>query len=438
MVLRVRHPSAETHPMWGAVLQSARHRLPGGQLDTLLADVCFAVFDPTTLRLGMPSKSVRRWVQNGALASLDSAVADALDGRADLAISPVADGDDALPLALDPTYTFARFTTSPSNQAAREAALAVAHRTGDAPNPAVFHGPEGVGKSHLLSCIAQELANCDGSEVHCVSGEELSLELIRAMRDQSLQSFQDRNRTCSALLVDDLSQLAGREATQVELLAALDALVSLRRPVVLTSPLPPGELGELSPALRKRLESATQIPLACPSWELKIAVVLDRIDRWGIAADQEVASFLVSRIGTDLRRLDALLTRLLLHPLCASGLPDVEAVRQVLGSGRTRPGPVPPETVTSLIARHFNLRVRDLRSATRSPRITTPRQIAMYLLRQHCSLSYPEIGQRFGRHHTTALHSVRQIARQLEENGSLRSTVRLLEKELLRSLETGE
>ncbi len=101
-------------------------------------------------------------------------------------------------------------------------------------------------------------------------------------------------------------------------------------------------------------------------------------------------------------------------------------------------GPIPPEVVISLIARHFNLRIRDLRSATRSPRITTPRQIAMYLLRRHCSLSYPEIGQRFDRHHTTALHSVRQIARRLDDNGSLRSSVRLLEKELLRSLEEGE
>jgi chromosomal replication initiator protein len=87
------------------------------------------------------------------------------------------------------------------------------------------------------------------------------------------------------------------------------------------------------------------------------------------------------------------------------------------------------------VVRHFTLRPRELRSATRSPRVTIPRQIVMYLLRRHCGLSYPEIGQRFGRHHTTALHSVRQVARQLEQNGSLRATVRLLEKELVRSVE---
>lgn len=426
-----------TSPVWAAVVDSLRSKLSPAQREALTRDVRFVESNGSVLRVGVRAEGLRHWIQSGLLSQLDASVGNLVESEVDLGVVPVP--HEPPPLPLDPTHTFDRFTTGPSNQRARDIAFGVTRRPRQGPNPLVLYGPDAAGKTHLLRAVAQGVAAANpAARVHCVSSEQLSLELISAMRANELDEFQRRSGSWDAFLVDDIDDLDGRDATQQELLRALEALVARGAPVVLTAPQPPRAIRALSPDLREVLGAECCVELRRPSWEMKVAIVLDRIEGWGIDSDPGVASFLVSRLGSNLGRLDALLTRLLTHPLCANGLSEVELVRQVLGSGRTQPGPVPPEAVIALIARHFNLRIRDLRSATRSPRITTPRQIAMYLLRRHCSLSYPEIGQRFGRHHTTALHSVRQISRRLDENGSLRSSVRLLEKELLRSLEEGE
>ncbi len=425
-----------TSPVWASIVAALRPKLSPPHRDALSQDVRFVESTDTSLRVGVLAQQLPSWVQGGLLALVDASVTDVVDGNCDLGIVPVP--SKPLPLPLDPAHTFDHFTTGPSNQRARDLAFGVTRRPRQRPNPMLLYGPEAAGKTHLLRAVAQELAaGGESGRVHCISSERLSLELISAMRAQQLAEFQTRSGAWDALLVDDIDALDGREATQQELLRALEALVARGAPVVLTAPEPPHAIRGLSTGLREALSAECCVELTRPSWEMKVAIVLDRIDGFGVASDPEVASFLVGRLGSNLDRLDALLTRLLTHPLCSHGLTDVEVVRRVLGSGRMQAGPIPPEVVISLIARHFNLRIRDLRSATRSPRITTPRQIAMYLLRRHCSLSYPEIGQRFGRHHTTALHSVRQITRRLDDNAGLRSSVRLLEKELLQSLEEG-
>jgi chromosomal replication initiator protein len=187
--------------------------------------------------------------------------------------------------------------------------------------------------------------------------------------------------------------------------------------------------------LRERIRSGTALELIAPEWETRVAIILDRIRRWQVQAEPEVATFLAGKLRADLQRIDSVLTRLLTHPSCRSGLSDLEVVRHLLDEASRHPLRVAPEEVISTVARHFNLRQRDLRSSTRSRRVAGPRQIAMYLLRQHCGLSYPEIGRRFERHHTTALHSVRLTRQRLNESAALRSAVALLEKELLRRSE---
>jgi chromosomal replication initiator protein len=150
-----------------------------------------------------------------------------------------------------------------------------------------------------------------------------------------------------------------------------------------------------------------------------------------------VAAFLAGRSRSNLGGLDALLTRLMSRSASVRSLEDLELVRHLLSDAAERLVRVTPEDVLTAVSRHFNVRVRELRSSNRSPRITTPRQIAMYLVRRHCNLSYPEIGRRFHRHHTTALHSDRVIQEQLSENASLRAAVLLVEKELARVSEEG-
>ncbi len=402
----------------------------------MLRDLRFVRVLERALRVGLPSGRLEAWVQTSLLQTLDSTVGEISDGALGLALVPVApEWRSALG---DPAHSFDRFVVGPANQDARDAAVSVAQGAPLRPGLLVLTGPSGAGKTHLLEAIGQLLASReDGPRVLEIAGSELALELVAAIRDQEIDGFRARHRGADALLVDDVHRLTGRAATQEELARTLDFQLGRGAPVVLTSAVPLLELRDFAPALRVRFDSAHGLALRAPDWETRVAIVCDRLRRWSMEADPEAAAAIVSRLGPSLAGLDDALTRLLGHPLCARGAIDVELVREALEPRQLRSGRVPAEAVVSLVVRHFTLRPRELRSATRSPRVTVPRQIVMYLLRRHCGLSYPEIGQRFGRHHTTALHSVRQVTRQLEQNGSLRATIRLLEKELVRSVEAG-
>jgi chromosomal replication initiator protein len=194
---------------------------------------------------------------------------------------------------------------------------------------------------------------------------------------------------------------------------------------------------ELEKPLRACLQTGVSMRLHPPEWETRVAIVLDRIARWEVEARPDVASEIVSNLGEDLRHLDGLLTGLMTQPLCQEGLTDAPLIRRILAQGPGRSARLSPEAVLSVITRHFNVRLTDLRSATRTPRVIAPRHIAMYMLKRHCGLSFPEVGQRLHRHHTTAIHAFRKIERQRLKEAGLHATLSLLEKDLFRRMDSG-
>ena len=159
--------------------------------------------------------------------------------------------------------------------------------------------------------------------------------------------------------------------------------------------------------------------------------------RWGAEPSDPVAAFLATKLRSVLGHLDATLTRLMTRASAGNALFDLEVVKRLLNETGEKPAEISTGDVFNAVARQFDVRVRDLRSQSRSARVTVPRQVAMYLVRRYCGLSYPEIGRLFARHHTTALHSDRVVQGQLADNTSLRAAVVLVEKELLRLSEGG-
>ena len=422
------HPRSEGKSLWKSVISALSASHPLVVAEVLTAHTYCLELTPTTLRVSAAGSQLRRWIDERWLADLDSALESVTEGRYDLALVPVVDGAD---LSADPARTLDTFVVSPANQAARD--LADELIDGRAPGPAILlHGGAGSGKTHLLRALARALARPGAAPVVLRNSEELSLELIDAIWKKDLQAFRQRLLGASTLLVDDLQILVGRESTQEQLARTVEALERSGIPVVLAANRPATRLTQLVPPLRDHLAGMRSVELVAPDWETRVAIILERVRRWQTHATPEVASFLAGRLRNSLEGIDTILTRLMTHPTCARGLSDVDVVRHLLNDASRRSIKVAPEDVISLVARHFNLRLRDLRSASRSPRVTTPRQIAMYLVRRHCGLSYPEIGRRFGRHHTTALHSDRLVQRQIDQNGSVRAAVGLLEKELLR------
>lgn len=418
---------SEDAALWSLALASSGAQLPPTQRDALQDGTACVAITPSAVRVTARASSLATWIQDGSLRGCADAVRRITDGTRELAILPV---DDAAPITRDPIHSFERFLVGPSNRELRDLAWRFASLPSAFGGCLLLHGPRGAGKSHLLACLAHRFSEkSDPGSVVSRTASELSLDLVAAIWQGSLESFRERIRTPSALLVDDIHALAGREATQEELATTLDALNAAGVPVALTAPRPAADLRELIEPLRIRLAKAHPVELAPPEWETRVAIVLDRIRRWGVEASPDVASLLASTLHEDLDRLDARITQVLLRAPSTGRLSDMGRVRSALVDPPQSSVRTTPDEVISVVCRHFHLRRRDLRSSSRSPRLVLPRQVAIYLIRRLCGLSYPEIGRRFDRHHTTALHADRLVKQRLDGDAGLRTLVSLLEKE---------
>ena len=421
--------------LWKSVLHSLAHRFAPATRDVLLQSTRCLERTSDSLRLTATRDDVEAWIRAGHIGAIEASLSNLTNGSVALALIPV---DDVMALKADPIFSFATFVASPANSDARTRAYEFASDAVALGGGVAIHGAPGSGKTHLLRAIAARREDLDPeAAVLYRRGEQLSLDLVSAISTGEVATFRERLLASTALLLDDVHVLYGREATQAELLRSLDLLEERGIPIGVALPKPPARCLGLIEPLRKRLGRLESIAVRPPEWETRVAIVLARTRRWGIEPKPEIAALLATGLRGNLSRLDALLTRLMSQSSWPSGLEDPEAVKHLLNHATDPPLRVTPEDVMSAVSRQFNLRPRDLRSADRSPRITTPRQIAMYLVRRHCGLSYPEIGRKFNKHHTTALHSDRVVQNHLGENASLRAAVLLVEKELMRVTEDG-
>jgi chromosomal replication initiator protein len=419
----------EPASLWKSVLHTPSPRLSAATRDLIADHTRVLERTPAHLRVAIDSGELDSWLRGGQLAGLEASLARVTDGATSLAIVPV---DDVSTLRADPSYTFATFFASPANASARTRALVFA-RDARGGGALAVHGGTSSGKTHLLRAIAAELASArSGGHVLSCSAEQLSLELVGAIGDDTVAEFRTRLDSATALVVDDLDALAGRDATQGELALTLETLRARKVPIAVSTSKPPDRASGFVPSLRAQLSHFAPLEVRAPEWETRVAILLARARLWRVEPSAQVASYLASRLRSNLGQLDALLTRLMTRSSAGSAMADLDVVTHLLASTTEKPIAISPNDALTTVARQFNLRVRDLRSSSRSARVTIPRQVAMYLMRRHCGLSYPEIGRRFARHHTTALHSDRVVQEQLAENASLRAAVVLIEKELLR------
>jgi chromosomal replication initiator protein len=353
-----------------------------------------------------------------------------------LALIPV---DTEPPSELDPTQTFERFVAGPSSEVCLEAVRALVDGAEPSSAPLFVSGPAASGKTHLLRAAATRLAETelDGPIVYG-SAEGLSLKIANAIYGGELENFRQTLSTCGALLVDDLQILAQREATQKELALALMRFSERGAPVVVTADRPICELTDLGKPLRHALRDATSAALQAPEWETRVAIFLDRALGWGVNLGANIAAALASGIGEDLHRLDVVLTRAMVLRRSEEEPVDLEHARRTLAPGPLYGRAPSPDVVLEVVARRFGLRVREIRIQDRTATRTTARQIAAYLLRNRCGLSFPEIGRKLDRHYTTALHAVQRSEARLGREASFASLVGLIEKEVTLRTDRGK
>jgi chromosomal replication initiator protein len=333
--------------------------------------------------------------------------------------------------AMNPKYTFDSFVIGSSNRFAHAAALAVAEAPAQAYNPLFIYGGTGLGKTHLLQAIGNYVtSHTGGISVRYVTSETFMNDFINSLRDKRIEGFKQRYRTYDVLMIDDVQFFEHKERIQEEFFHTFNSLYEAGRQIVMSSDRPPRDISTLEERLRSRFEWGLTTDIQPPDLETRIAILRKKVKTDGIhVPEEQVLTFIASRVTTNIRELEGALTRVLAFSSLTGRVMNVELAQDVLRDvfPQGQQAAVSIERIQQLVSERFDLSLAELCGDRRSQNIVYPRQVAMYLSRELTDSSLPKIGKHFGgRDHTTVIHATSKIARLIREDRNVYNLVQEL------------
>lgn len=333
---------------------------------------------------------------------------------------------------LNPRYTFDTFIVGSSNDLAYTASQAVAENPGIKYNPIYLYGGVGLGKTHLMQAIGNEIMKTKpGTRVLYISSETFVNEFLDYVRFKK-KGFADKYRNVDVLIVDDMQFIAGKEKTQEEFFHTFNHLHQNNKQIIISSDKPPKSIPTLTERLRSRFEMGMTIDVQMPDFETRCAILTAKASLSGVELGQETVEYLATNIKTNIRELEGALNQLLAYAEMRGIAPDISTAEGLLGNVRhSRPQHITSKQIIERTAKHFQLKVEEVCSSKRDKHIVVPRQIAMYLLRSELHLSFPKIAGELGRKdHTTAIHSVEKIEKAIKLDFIIREQVASIREKL--------
>ncbi|MFW8627232.1 chromosomal replication initiation protein DnaA [Deinococcus indicus] len=333
---------------------------------------------------------------------------------------------------LNPKYTFENFVVGPNNNLAHAAALAVAESPGKAYNPLFIYGDVGLGKTHLMHAVGHYMTErFPGKRIEYVSTESFTNDLINAIREDRMTQFRNRYRSVDLLLVDDIQFLAGKERTQEEFFHTFNALYENHKQIILSSDRPPKDIQTLEGRLRSRFEWGLITDIQSPEYETRVAILKMNAEHNRIDIPQEVLELIARQVTTNIRELEGALMRVV--AFCSlNNVPFSRAVAAKALSNVFTPQEVKVEMMDVLrqVAAHYNMSPDVIRGSGRVREVVLPRQVAQYLIRELTDHSLPEIGQFFGRDHSTVMHAINKVTEQVGREPEITAAVETLRRRM--------
>jgi len=334
---------------------------------------------------------------------------------------------------LNPRYTFENFVVGPFNELPQAAAWAVSKNPGFVYNPLFIYGGVGLGKTHLLQAIGNEVAKeSPKKKVKYIPSEKFTSGVVTAIRNREVESFKSKYRLIDVLILDDVQFLAGKEKTQEEFFHTFNYLYEKNKQIVLSSDRPPKAIPALAERLRSRFEGGMIADISYPDYETRIAILKTKSRERKFELPEDVLNYIATNIQRNIRELEGALNRLSAYQKLQNQTPNLEIAKSLLRNLILSPAKVAtPKKILRAVAEFYDLKEGDLLSSSRRKEIVRPRQIAMYLLREDLKSSYPFIGRKFGgKDHSTAIHSYEKIFKELEENESLNDELSLIRQRI--------
>ncbi len=432
-----RDPGIDLDEAWEDALEQLRLAVPNSTFRLWLEPLEPVGIEGETLRLSAPP-GVAQWAERRYSSLIAEALTDVTKSlrhvRFDL--TPAATVQFVRTgIELNPNYSFERFVIYPGNRLAHGAALAVAERPFDTYSPLFIHGPPGLGRTHLLTAIANYLnENASGLRVHYTTAESFTNEFIAALRTRGVEAFKALYRESDVLLIDDVQFLEGKPATEEEFFHTFNALYEARAQLVLSADRPPSELSSLSTSLRDRLDSGLTIGVEPPDAASRLRVLQRLVQEAGVEIDDDKAlPELAERTGVNVRQLHGALTRVLAHASLMARPLSSELVAEVIPRTRSAQA-ISVEEIQQRVAERFGVSRAELVGSSRAATPLRARQVAIFLTRELTELSLPQIGRLYGgRNHTTVLNSLRRAETSLAEDEELSERLQELRAELLQN-----
>ena len=434
------------HTIWREAQRVLRLELAGKDYDTWIEPLRAARWTGGALTLEAPSTLARDWLKNHFMPALEGAVAAASGSPASVTVTvnrelSVPARAPALPprRAERPAggatarFTFENFVVGASNRLAHQAARTVVAQPGARFNPLFLYGGCGLGKTHLLSAVANALAvERPLGSVACLSAENFVNEMILAIEARRMERFRQKFRGIQTLVIDDVQFLAEKRRSQEEFCHTFNALHQGSRQIVIASDRAPHDMPGIEEALRYRFASGLLAPIEPPDADLRLALVERKAEAIGVTLEAAVAAYLAEQWCGNVRVLEGALNRLEAYAAVAGRAITLGLAREALGAPHgSGNGRTSLDRIIGEVCQHFHLSRAEIASPRRTARIALPRQVAMYLCREHTEVPLNRIGAELGgRDHSTVVHALGAIERRLQADAVLRDAVASLRARL--------
>jgi len=320
-------------------------------------------------------------------------------------------------LSFEDFFSFENFIVGSTNRFAHAASLAVADNPNIIYNPLVIYGPSGVGKTHLMLAIRNHIKKrFPLKKIEYIRSEEFTNQLIKALQEGKLglgtiDDFRNKYRNVDVLLLDDIHFIAGKDQTQEEFFNTFNTLLQNNKQIVVTLDRPPREVKTLDDRIRSRLESGLFADITTPDFETRVGIVNTKATQCGITLSENIVYYIAENIKSNTRQIEGVVKKLQAFINIQNKIPTVSVVQGFIRDiiNDTKPEPIKIEKIIAEVARTYNVSESDILSNRRTADLVIARQVAMYIARETTDLSYKQIGESFGKDHTTVLYNVGKI-----------------------------
>ncbi len=414
--------------IWHRLQDRLQEELDPEEFSTWFAPLQVGTERDDCLELVAPNQRFVATLEESYRSAVDRAIS-GLEGpayRVLFKVKDVAPRPDIAPTRFNPRYEFDSFVVGNSNQFAHAAARAIAENPARSYNPLFLYGGVGLGKTHLLHAIGHTVQRRHPNlRVMYLPAEQFVNELISSLRFNRMPDFRERYRNIEVFMVDDIQFLANKERTQEEFFHTFNTLYSSQKQIVLSSDSSPRDIPALEERLRSRFEWGLIADIQAPDLETKIAILRRKADLEGVEVPDDVALFIARQVKSNIRELEGMLNRVVAFA-SLTGRPLIldlakETLKDILPAEHQRV--LAPEII-KFVARHYGLKVSEIKSRNNAKQIAFPRQVAMYLCKQLTELSFPDIGKHFNnKHHSTVMYSVDKIEKLRSTDSELDATL---------------